>query len=156
MITLHEIGWVRADERGARIELTPEAAPGLAGLEGFSHAVVLWWAHHLDRPEHRTTRTVRSPYRDGPEVLGVHATRSPARANPLGLSVSAITAVLPGRGVLECGHLDAADGTPVVDIKPYQPSVDRVAAPAVPSWAADWPRCVEDSAHFDWDSVLAP
>lgn len=56
--------------------------------------------------------------------------------------------------VYELAHIDAEAGTPVLDIKPYTPSLGRVEKPSVPSWCADWPASVEESGRFDWSSVF--
>lgn len=115
---------------------------------------MLWWAHEVAQAE-RSVTTIRSPYRCGPPTLGVLATRSPARPNPIGLSVAALLAVDHARGVLGLAHLDAVPGTPVLDVKPYTPSLDRVARPSVPDWCAGWPDDLESSGTFDWRTVLA-
>ena len=46
--------------------------------------------------------------------------------------------------------IDANDGTPVLDIKPYTPSSDRIEAPGVPEWCSHWPKSLEQSENFDW------
>ena len=46
------------------------------------------------------------------------------------------------------------DGTPVLDIKPYTPSLDSVETPGVPEWCSQWPKCTEDSWDFDWEAVF--
>lgn len=51
-------------------------------------------------------------------------------------------------------HYDAEDGTPLVDLKPYTPSIDRIATPRVPAWCANWPNDVETSGQFDWGAVF--
>ena len=93
------------------IEIFPEFEPGLEGLEGFSHIIVLFHFH----------RTVTAKFKVVPpgesKPRGVFATRSPHRPNPLGLS---ILRLLGRRGrVLDVSGLDLIDGTPVLDIKPY-------------------------------------
>lgn len=150
-ITFSPIGTCRADDDGFRIELDARFAPGLAGLEGFGSVLVLWHADQIGA-DHPVRLVEPSPYRGGPAELGVFATRSPARPNGICVSVTAVVGVDAGR--LHLAWLDCADGTPVLDIKPYQPSVDRVEHPAVPAWCAGWPASVEASADFDWDSVF--
>ena len=53
--------------------------------------------------------------------------------------------------IVGLSYIDANDGTPVLDIKPYPPSLDRVESPAVPGWCAHWPRNIEGSGDFDWE-----
>lgn len=93
------------------IEVRPELAAGLDGLEGFSHIIVLFQFHKAGGAKLRVTPPGETTPR------GVFATRSPHRPNPLGLSVLRL---LRRRGsVLEVSGLDLIDGTPVLDIKPY-------------------------------------
>lgn len=47
--------------------------------------------------------------------------------------------------------LDADDNTPVLDIKPYTPSLDRVESPGVPEWCRHWPKSIEESGDFPWE-----
>jgi len=93
------------------IEIAPEFEAGLAGIEGFSHIIVLFHFHRAGAAKLK----VVPPGQARPR--GVFATRSPHRPNPLGLSVLRL---LGRRGpVLEVSGLDLIDGTPVLDIKPY-------------------------------------
>jgi tRNA-Thr(GGU) m(6)t(6)A37 methyltransferase TsaA len=94
-----------------RIEVFPEFAAGLDGLEGFSHLIVLFHFHKAGASK----LEVVPPGETKPR--GVFATRSPHRPNPLGMSVLRLLA-RDGR-VLEVSGLDLVDGTPVLDIKPY-------------------------------------
>jgi tRNA (adenine37-N6)-methyltransferase len=93
------------------IEVFPEFAAGLDGLEGFSHIIVLFHFHRAGASK----LEVIPPGESKPR--GVFATRSPRRPNPLGLSVLRLLG-RDGR-VLEVSGLDLIDGTPVLDIKPY-------------------------------------
>lgn len=111
------------------IELLPpfDDPAAVAGLEGFSHLWVIFVFHHNRDRDWRAR--VRPPRLGGNRTLGVFATRSPYRPNPLGLSVLPLLGVDLNRGVrLQVGGLDLLDGTPVVDIKPYVPYTDRLDA----------------------------
>lgn len=130
--------------------MAPEYAPALEGLEGFGHIQVLWWFSGCDDPESRGRRREDAPYKRGPATLGTFATRSPLRPNPIALSTLQVTRLDSGRATIWVAYADADDGSPVLDIKPYTLSVDRVEAPAVPAWCAHWPRSVEQSGSFDW------
>lgn len=54
-------------------------------------------------------------------------------------------------GIIGLGYIDANNGSPVLDLKPYTPSLDRVEMPRVPVWCAHWPACAEQSGEFDWE-----
>lgn len=129
--------------------------PALKGLEGFSHVIALWWFSRCDSGECREVLTTDVPYAGGPPTLGVFATRSPMRPNPIAVSVAEIVSVDAAAGRVDVGYLDAEDGTPLIDLKPYTPSLDRVEDPGVPGWCETWPRSLEASASFDWEQVFA-
>lgn len=96
----------------ARIEIAPGAAEALVGLAPGDRIVVLTWLHLADRD------VLRTRPRDDPSrpVVGVFATRSPDRPNPVGLHPCVVLAV-DDTG-LEVDALEAVDGTPVIDLKP--------------------------------------
>jgi len=56
------------------------------------------------------------------------------------------------KGRIQIPYIDANDGSPVLDIKPYTPSLDRVEDPGVPAWCRHWPRSLEQSGSFDWEN----
>lgn len=94
-----------------------EFQPGLAGIEGFSHLILLYALHQAPPPRLVFT----PPFDDAPR--GVFATRAPFRPNPIGLAVVAFDG-LAAPGVLLVRWLDCMDGTPLLDIKPYLPTTD--------------------------------
>lgn len=145
-----EIGKIRSDDNGFSIELKSEYRQSIEGLEGFGHIQVLWWFSGCDDAQSRATRMERSPYRKAPPTLGTFATRSPMRPNPIALSCASVRSIDKGNGVLWLDYIDAEDQSPVLDIKPYTPSLDRVETPTVPQWCAHWPMNVETSGEFDW------
>lgn len=147
---IRQIGLLRSDAEGFRLELRPEYRPAMAGLEGFGCLNILWWFSGCDNTESRGKLVERAPYRHGPEELGVFATRSPDRPNPIALSCAGVTYVDRDRGVIGLDYIDADDGSPVLDMKPYTPGIDRVEYPKVPEWCAHWPANVEASGEFDW------
>ena len=100
-----------------RAVLHAEFLPGLEGIDGFSHLILLYWLH-----EAGPARLVFRPPFD-PSPRGVFATRGPARPNPIGLSVVAFDG-RDGEGALLVRFLDCVDGTPLLDVKPYLPSTD--------------------------------
>ena len=149
--TVKQVGRVRARGDGFQIELEEPYKKALTGLEGFEYIQVLWWFSGCDDSAARAVLTVQKPYTRGPELLGAFATRSPMRPNPLALSCARVTYLDLERGVVGVVYLDAEDGSPVLDIKPYTPSLDRVERPGVPDWCAHWPRAVEDGGGFPWE-----
>lgn len=114
----------------------------LRGLEGFSHLWLVWVFHQAARPG--WSPTVRPPRLGGNTRMGVFATRSPFRPNPIGLSAVRLAGMerTPDQGtVLRLRGADLVDGTPVLDIKPYIPYADCVPGAlggfaAVPAGAA--------------------
>lgn len=111
------------------------------GLEEFSHIWILFVFHGL--ADHRKRSTVRPPRMGGNRRIGVFATRSGFRPNPIGLSVVKLISVeAGGQGPrLHVRGLDLLDGTPVLDIKPYLPYADRVPG-AYGGYAASEPASV--------------
>ena len=57
-------------------------------------------------------------------------------------------------GMIRVVFIDADNNTPVLDIKPYTPSFDRVETPGVPAWCSEWPKSTEVSGCFDWGQVF--
>jgi tRNA-Thr(GGU) m(6)t(6)A37 methyltransferase TsaA len=90
---------------------------GLAGLDGFSHLILLYWLDQAHAPEMSFT----PPFDAKPR--GLFTTRAPHRPNPIGLSVVAFDG-FDGAGKLKIRYLDCADGTPLLDIKPYLATTD--------------------------------
>jgi uncharacterized protein len=115
----------------ARVILHPDFVPGLKGLEQFSHALVITHLHmsSFDRARH----IIRRPrgLATMPET-GIFSQRAKDRPNPIGITAVKILAV--GEGFVDVRGLDAVDGTPVLDIKPYVPQFDRVDSATVPEW----------------------
>ncbi len=151
---LRSIGRVEAGSDGFAIAVDERYRDALIGLEGFSHINVLWWFHLLDAPEHRAVMVSEKPYRDAPDRLGIFATRSPVRPNPLALTPVPVLALDLEGGRIAIPFIDAEPGTPVLDIKPYHPAVDRIREVSVPDWCRTWPEWYEDSMTFDWGAVF--
>ena len=102
-------------------------AEALRGLEGFSHLWLLWDFSGAHREEGRWSPTVRPPRLGGNRRMGVWATRSPFRPNPIGLSsvrIEHIELFSPEGPLIHVSGADLMDGTPLFDIKPYLPFTD--------------------------------
>jgi tRNA-Thr(GGU) m(6)t(6)A37 methyltransferase TsaA len=102
-----------------QVELFKEFEEGLKDIEGFSHIILIYYCHksqgyHL---------LVKTPWDVKPH--GLFTTRSPNRPCPLGLCV--VELVAREKNILKVKGLDAIDGTPLLDIKPYIPAVDKKA-----------------------------
>ena len=115
------------DDLTATVVFEPEfrEPEALRGIEGFSHLWLIWEFSQARRQE--WSPTVRPPRLGGNIRLGVFATRSPFRPNPIGLSCVKLAAVerVEGLGtVLRVTGADLMDGTPIYDIKPYLPQAD--------------------------------
>ena len=105
--------------RGEVVLESAFASPdALRGLEGFDY-IWLIWGFSLNRPETSLHLTVRPPRLGGNTRVGVFASRSPYRPNPLGLSSVRIESIDFEKGVISVLGADLADGTPIFDIKPY-------------------------------------
>jgi len=104
---------MQSGDDNSEIEVFEEFEQGLQDIEGFSHIVVIFWFHRSQGYD----LLVKPP---GEESLrGVFATRSPRRPCPLGLTV--VELVAREGNILKVRGLDAIDGTPLLDVKPYIP-----------------------------------
>lgn len=145
------IGKINIIDTEVFIELEPQYKKALQALEGFSHINVIWWFSDFDTREARNTIETQQPYKKSPEVMGIFATRSPIRPNPIALTAVKVIDIDYEKGILQIAYIDANNGTPVLDIKPYTPSLDRVEAPTVPQWCSHWPKSLEQSEDFEWE-----
>lgn len=84
--------------------------------------------------------------------MGIFATRSPVRPNPVALTAVQVIRIDHKEGIIQIAWIDANDGTPVIDIKPYTPSADRIETPGVPEWCSHWPKSSEQSEYFNWEN----
>lgn len=105
-------------EGEARVVFEPEyrVAEAVRGLEEFDYVWLIWQFHLAERQE--WSPTVRPPRLGGNKRVGVFATRSPFRPNPVGLSSVRLLRIEPGPVLVVTGA-DLVDGTPIYDIKPY-------------------------------------
>jgi tRNA-Thr(GGU) m(6)t(6)A37 methyltransferase TsaA len=140
-INLAPIGYVRNSiiepqrEDGqsiiSEIVINEDLKEALSRLDEFSHVIVIYWMHRIPAGERSIIKV--HPRRDPKlPLVGVFATRSPARPNPIGLA----TVKLMERrdNVLKVTGLDAINGTPVLDIKPHIPGSDSPAGAKIPDW----------------------
>ncbi|QVK17543.1 tRNA (N6-threonylcarbamoyladenosine(37)-N6)-methyltransferase TrmO [Mycoplasmatota bacterium] len=135
---IYPIGYIRRKENKIFLEINKEYLPALKELEKFSHAHVIWWFNKLDDVKYRKITQTEPPYQ-APK-LGVFASRSPIRPNPIALSIVKILTIDFNNGIIEIPQIDALDNTPILDIKAYFPSCDRLQSPKLPDWAKNWPK----------------
>ncbi len=141
-VSLRPIGVVRNSVREPRMDgwenvrsdiiIRDDLAPMLEGIEGYSHVIVVFAFHRLPPPEPGRTH-VRPRGDESLPEQGILATRSQLRPAPVGVTVAEL--MRRRRNILRVRGLDAIDGTPVLDIKPYYPGYDAVPAARVPDWA---------------------
>jgi tRNA-Thr(GGU) m(6)t(6)A37 methyltransferase TsaA len=122
-------GWeqVRSD-----LVFRDDLQDALDGIETYSHIIVLFYIDRVPEGERTTGRIHPRGDRSLPEQ-GVLATRSQLRPNPVGVTV--VPLLRRRHNILRVQGLDAIDGTPVLDIKPYLPPYDSVPDAKLPDWA---------------------
>ena len=123
-----DVGW---GDVVSEIVLDERLANGLDGIEQFSHLLILFWMHRAEEAEPVRMRRRPQGRQDMPEV-GIFAQRARHRPNPIG--VTAVRLLSRDRNRLIVRGLDAINGTPVLDVKPYVPRYDTVVSPVVPDW----------------------
>lgn len=106
----------------------------LEDLAGFDYIWLIWWFHR-----NSTWRPKVLPPRGSAGKRGVFATRAPHRPNPLGITAVKLLEI-SGRNLI-VGDNDLVDGTPILDIKPYIPSID-----AIPDARSGWLTAIEEKS----------
>jgi len=131
------IGEVESVDDTSTIRIYDEFCPGLLRVGEYSHLIVLYWIHLRDNKRHRGVLQVTPHRHKGAPLTGVFACRSPSRPNPLGMTVVELLGVDGCR--LKVGGLDALEGSPIVDIKPYLPRGDSFPDARTPEWTDSGP-----------------
>jgi len=152
---VNPIGKININEEGMFVELEQKYIPALQALDGFSHINVIWWFSDFDNEKMRNILETPQPYKNAPAVMGIFATRSPVRPNPIALTSAQVIQIDHKKGIIQIAWIDANNGTPVLDIKPYTPSADRIETPGVPEWCSHWPKSLEQSENFDWENEFS-
>jgi tRNA-Thr(GGU) m(6)t(6)A37 methyltransferase TsaA len=134
-------GLLAPDARG-RIQLTKFGGEAVIGLEGFSHIWVLFCFHLNTQSKNPSSiKTMVAPPALGGKKVGILATRTPHRFNPIGMTLCKLDKIQKKNNevVLHVSGLDLVDGTPVFDIKPYVPFYDSVGLDNVklPPWVPE-------------------
>jgi tRNA-Thr(GGU) m(6)t(6)A37 methyltransferase TsaA len=138
-IRINPIGIVKTKANGDEIRdkthlseifLDCELTPTIEGITGFSHVFVLFWLHQITSKKRQTMKVHPRGRKDMP-LLGVLATRTNLRPNPIGLTLCELVKV--EGNVLTVRGLDAYDGTPVLDVKPFD-TWDCALNARMPDW----------------------
>lgn len=138
------IGVVHANGEKFSLEMDPAYRSGLREMDQFGHVLVFWWATEMDDEKNRKTLVTSLPYADNQEA-GVFACRSEYRPNPIAVTVCQILHMDMDTGMITVPYIDAFDGTPIVDLKPYFPVSERIREFKVPQWVENWPEWYEDA-----------
>jgi tRNA (adenine37-N6)-methyltransferase len=117
----------------SRLVILPEFAAGLDGIEGYSHLIVLFWFDRSERPA-MLDAPVHPEGRPDVPAVGLFATRSPHRPNPIAIACPRLLA--RDGSILTVSGIDAWDGTPILDIKGYIPRDDARPDAVIPAWLA--------------------
>ena len=133
------------------ITIDKQYIKALKGLDEFDYMNVIWWFDKCDDEKSRNLLTINKPYKKGPDIIGVFATRSPERPNPIGVTTVKILSVDEVNGIIYIPYIDAFEGTPILDIKPYTASIDRIEDLKTPEWCKHWPKNIETSGEFNWE-----
>ena len=120
-------GWGKVE---SELVFDAQYTEGLEGVEDYSHVLVIFWMDQAAPPKSLKGHVQG---REDLPVSGIFARRGPSRPNPIG--ITAVPVLRRERNVLRVKGLDAMDGTPVLDIKPYTPAFDRVTNARIPDWS---------------------
>ncbi len=135
--SLRPIGRVEIAKDKAALRIFEPYVEGLLGLEAWSHVQVFYWFDRNDTPEKRRILRVHPRGNRENPLTGVFACRSPFRPNLIALSLCRILAV--EGAVVRVEGIDAFDGTPVLDLKPFTPADAPAGDVRVPDWARRGP-----------------
>ena len=143
----------------SRVVFEPEfrSADALRGIEDFSHLWLIW--EFSKAKKEAWSPTVRPPRLGGNQRMGVFATRSPFRPNPIGLSCVRLEKVLwqsENGPVLLVSGADLMNGTPIYDIKPYLPYADSHPEAAGGFAAEEWERKLRVSCPGEMMALIPP
>ena len=148
---MNSVGYVRTqavgDEvkdktRTSEIVFQPELETALAGITDYSHLHVLFWLHEISEKKRQTLKVHPRGRADLP-LVGVFGVRTNFRPNPIGLTLVELVKV--EGNVLTVRGLDAFNGTPILDVKPYDPW-DIAKKIKVPRW---WRKLEEEKKQKD-------
>jgi tRNA-Thr(GGU) m(6)t(6)A37 methyltransferase TsaA len=140
MSSVVQVGQVKRQDGRIYLEIEEPYRPALKQLQHFGYVQVLWWFDRSQDSDSRQVLQSKPPFGDNVPMTGVFASRWPERPNPIALTTTQVLRVNYEEGTVDVGKIDAFDGSPIVDLKPYFPVCDRVKAAKVPPWIAHWPE----------------
>jgi len=133
---LYPVGEVKRQRGSTKLEIFGKYRDALKGLDGFSHVLVLYWFDRNDTPEKRNILQVHPRGNKKNPLTGVFACRASARPNLIALSRCKVLSIRDE--IVTVDKIDALDGSPILDIKPYIPSIDNEhEGIRVPNWLKD-------------------
>ena len=135
---LRPVGHIARSGKEVRVQIREPFRPAMQLLDRFTHLIVVWWADKHDNDKSRAELQCEPPYAPG-QTHGVFATRAEYRPNPIAITTCKMLCIDEQAGFIQIANIDALDGTPVVDLKPYYPVCDRVRSARIPEWLSDWP-----------------
>ncbi len=148
-IQVNSIGSIHSENGLFYIQVKDEYKEGLTSLNGFSKLQVVWWGDLFDASKERFELIIDQPYKSSPKEVGVFATRSQFRPNPILITTIIVEKIDFEKGIIYTPYIDAENDTPLLDIKPYH-LYERVENCVVPEWCNHWPSSSENAASFDW------
>ena len=113
------------------VVLDPKLEEALEGIEDYSHLLVLFWLNRVQKGR-RNLKKIHPRSREDLPLVGIFATRTQYRTNPIGLTL--VELIWRKKNILRVRGLDAVNGTPVIDIKPISPVQEFLKEPKVPKW----------------------
>ncbi len=130
---LYPVGKVKRKGTSVSLHVFEKYKDALKGLDGFSHAFVLYWFDRNDTPEKRSILQVHPRGNKKNPLTGIFACRAPVRPNLIALSLCKIISVK--NNIVYIENIDALNDSPILDIKPYIPNIDHIIKDVrVPDW----------------------
>jgi tRNA-Thr(GGU) m(6)t(6)A37 methyltransferase TsaA len=133
---LYTVGKVQRQHETTKLRIFERYRDALKGLDGFSHVLVFYWFDRNDTPEKRNILQVHPRGNSNNPLTGVFACRAPVRPNLIALSLCKVLSIQ--NEIITVDKIDAFDGSPILDIKPYIPLIDNQSEDIrLPNWLKD-------------------
>ena len=136
VFNLYPVGEVSRQHGTTKLQIFDKYRDALKGLDDFSHVFVVYWFDRNDTPEKRNILQVHPRGNKKNPLTGVFACRAPVRPNLVALSLCEVLSI--ENESITVDKIDAFDGSPILDIKPYIPSIEgKPKTVRVPEWLKD-------------------